>query len=88
MSQAGLRFDVAVANAHIGHCLMQVADKRIHGTTGQKPSVLLDQERHEFLPLPLQSTACATPMDAMSAVPFDSFQHPLVTYDRLLEVRI
>ena len=50
MAQAGLGFDVAVANAHIGPWLMQVADQRIHGTTGQKPSVLLDQERHEFLP--------------------------------------
>lgn len=50
MAQAGLGFDVTVANAHIGPWLMQVADQRIHGTTGQKPSVLLDQERHEFLP--------------------------------------
>ena len=88
MAQAGLRFDVAVANAHIGPWLMQVADQRIHGTTGQKPSVLLDQERHEFLPLPLQSVACATPMDAMSPMPLESFQHPLSTYDRLLEPRL
>ena len=88
MAQAGLRFNVAVANAHIGPWLMQVADQRIHGTTGQKPSVLLDQERHEFLPLPLQSVACATPMDAMSPMPFESFQHPLSTYDRLLEPRL
>ena len=88
MVEAGLRFDVAVANAHIGPWLMQVADQRIHGTTGQKSSVLLDQERHEFLPLPLQSIVCATPMDAMSPIPFESLQHPLSTYDRLLEVRL
>ena len=88
MAEAGLRFDVEVANAHIGPWLMRIADQRIHGTTGQKPSVLLDQERHEFLSLPLQSVACATPMDAKSPVPFESFQHPLSTYDRLLEVRL
>ena len=88
MVEAELRFDIAVANAHIGPWLMQVADQRIHGTTGQKPSVLLDQERHEFLPLPLQRAACATVIDAMSPVPFESLQHPLSTYDRLLEVRL
>ena len=88
MVEAGLRFDVAVANAHIGPWLIQVADQRIHGTTGQKPSVLLDQERHEFLPLPLQSIVCATPMDAMSPIPFESLQHPLSTYDCLLEVSL
>jgi hypothetical protein len=36
----------------------------------------------------LQSVACATPMDAMSPMPFESFQHPLSTYDRLLEPRL
>jgi hypothetical protein len=88
MAQAGLRFDDAVARAHIGPWVMQVADQRIHGTTGQNPSVLPGQERHEFLPLPLQSAACATPMDAMSPMPFESFQHSLSTYERLLEPRL
>jgi len=88
MAEARLRFDVAVANAHIGPWLIQVADQRIHGTTGQKSSVLLDQERHEFLPLPLQSIACTAPMAGMSPAPFESLQHPLSTYDRLLEVRL
>ena len=62
MAQAGLPLDVPVANAHIGQWLMQVDYQRIHGTTGHKPSVLLDQEWNEFLPLPLQNVACATPM--------------------------
>lgn len=88
MVEAGLRFDVTVANAHIGPWLTQIADQRIHGTTGQKPSVLLDQERHEFMPLPLQSAAYAQPTTLLSPVPFESFQHPLSTYDRLLEVRL
>lgn len=88
MVEAGLRFDVTVANAHIGPWLTQIADQRIHGTTGQKPSVLLDQERHEFMPLPLQSAAYAAPTSPLSPVPFESFQHPLSTYDRLLEARL
>ena len=88
MVEAGLRFDVTVANAHIGPWLTQIADQRIHGTTGQKPSVLLDQERHAFMPLPLPSAAYATPTALLSPVPFESFQHPLSTYDRLLEVRL
>ena len=88
MVEAGLRFDVTVANAHIGPWLTQIADQRVHGTTGQKPSVLLDQERHEFMPLPLQSAAYASPAALLSPVPFESFQHPLSTYGRLLEVRL
>jgi hypothetical protein len=51
-SQAGLRLDVATANAHIGLWLEGVAHQRIHGTTGVKPQILLDQERFELLPLP------------------------------------
>ena len=88
-AEAGLRFDLTVANAHIGPWLTQIADQRVHGTTGQKPGVLLDQERHEFMPLPVQSVACTTPIKLLSPVPFESFQHPLSHInDRLLEVRL
>ncbi|MFA5679270.1 MAG: IS21 family transposase [Pseudomonas sp.] len=88
LNQAGLRLDVATANAHIGPWLERVAHQRIHGTTGIKPQILLDQERFELMPLPsrLQLAAQGMPISTRP-VPRESFQHPLSVYDRLLEVR-
>lgn len=88
LSQAGLRLDVATANAHIGPWLERVAHQRIHGTTGIKPQVLLDQERFQLLPLPSKSQrAVQQTLPSSRPVPRESFQHPLSTYDQLLEVR-
>src|SRR5690606_7665133 len=38
LKQAGLRFDVTAANAHIGRWLTEVADQRLHGTTRERPA--------------------------------------------------
>ncbi len=85
LSQAGLRLDVTTANAHIGPWLERVAHQRLHGTTGIKPQVLLDQERFQLGPLP-QPQAVVQPMPfATRPVPRESLQHPLSTYDQLLE---
>lgn len=88
LNQAGLRLDVATANAHIGPWLERVAHQRIHGTTGLKPQVLLDQERFALMPLPTPSEP-AVPCLSVSPrpVPKESFQHPLSLYDQLLEAR-
>lgn len=88
LKQAGLRLDVATANAHIGPWLERVAHQRIHGTTGVKPQVLLDQERFELMPLPT-ATQPAPQRQAVSerALPVESFQHALSLYDALLEMR-
>lgn len=88
LNQTGLRLDVATANAHIGPWLARVAHQRIHGTTGLKPQVLLDQERFQLLPLPKQPQpeVPRTPASARP-VPSESFQHPLSLYDQLLEAR-
>lgn len=88
LNQAGLRLDVATANAHIGPWLERVAHQRIHGTTGIKPQVLLDQERFELMSLPPRPQLAAQHMPISTRpVPRESFQHPLSVYDRLLEVR-
>ena len=88
LNQAGLRLDVPTANAHIGPWLERVAHQRIHGTTGIKPQVLLDQERFQLNPLPSQSKQAVQQISiAARPVPRESFQHPLSSYDRLLEVR-
>lgn len=89
LKQAGLDLDVTVANAQIGPWLHEVAHQRLHGTTGEKPQVLLEQERHEFYSLPQSTHPLTESLASQSsqAIPVESFQHPLSTYDQLLEAR-
>ncbi|WP_093475530.1 IS21 family transposase [Halopseudomonas yangmingensis] len=89
LKTAGLKLDVATANAHIGKWLENVAHQRVHGTTGDKPAIRLAEERHVLLPLPIKALA-PRPAPALRpgrALPHDSLQHPLSVYDQLLEVR-
>ncbi len=79
-----------IANGQIGPWLSEIANQRIHGTTGEKPQVLLDKERWSLQALPVR-----TDSDTLSAVkhpgvatPVESLQHPLAVYDALLEVRL
>lgn len=86
LKQTGLTLDVRLANAQIGRWLAEVAHQRIHGTTGEKPQVLLDKEKHHLLALPRVSgsTQAAMPGVRLQAIPVESIQHPLSTYDQLL----
>lgn len=79
----GLILDVTSANAAIGSWLTTVANERIHGTTGEKPNVLLDKERHEFIGLPMTVNASSTmpPTEASFPMPYESIQHPVNIYD-------
>ncbi|WP_339772133.1 IS21 family transposase [uncultured Paraglaciecola sp.] len=89
MKQAGLTLDIDTANGQIGPWLHDVAHQRIHGTTKQQPEVLLIKEKLALSTLPAKPTL-ATPMAPISrhALPIESFQHPLSTYDQLLEVAL
>ena len=88
LKTAGLQLDVAAANAHVGRWLIEVADQRVHGTTGVKPAVRLDEERHVLQALPAARDEAPAPVPAAGRpVPIDSFQHPLSVYQDLLEVR-
>lgn len=84
IKQAGLAFDVAVANAHIGPWLETVAQQRIHGTTKQKPQVLLEAERLALMPLPFKAQQTRLPQTGQRPLPIESLQHPLSVYDQLL----
>jgi transposase len=89
LSQAGLRLDVATVNAHIGPWLESIAHQRIHGTTGVKPQIRLDQERFELAPLPSRPKQALQQRPVSTRpIPTESFQHPLSVYDRLLEARL
>jgi transposase len=85
LKQAGLVLDVGAANGQIGLWLSEVAHQRIHGTTDEKPQVLLDKERFYLQPLP-ETTPVPVSVPAQSSpMPFESLQHPLNTYDQLLK---
>jgi hypothetical protein len=82
--------DVDTANAHIGPWLHDVANQRIHGTTGEKPAVLLAKERLSLQALPsgIKPRQSDIRQTTRYAMPRESLQHPLSVYDQLLEVRL
>lgn len=45
LKQAGLQLDVVTANIEVSRWLAEVANDRVHGTTGVQPSARLRQER-------------------------------------------
>lgn len=87
LKQHGLDLTVDVANGRIGAWLETVAHQRIHGTTNAKPQTLLEEERFTLLSLPITECSFSPLPVRQSVVPIESFQHPLSTYDALLEVR-
>jgi len=86
LKQSGLKLDVDTANSHIGRWLQDIAHQRLHGTTGEKPQVLLEKERHYLMALPANITDSeASPVPVLSGVlPFESIQHPLAMYDQFM----
>jgi len=86
LKQSGLVLDVEAANGQIGRWLVEVADQRIHGTTGEKPHVLLEKERFSLRPLPILHGSVNDNLPPLSAypLPIESLQHPLSAYDQLL----
>ena len=88
LRQAKLELDVETANDHIGPWLDSVAHQRIHGTTGVKPQVRLDEERHFLNPLPeLGFAGYPAKTRIPQPLPIESLQHSLASYDALLEMR-
>ena len=86
LKQTGLKLDVVAANAHIGPWLETVANERIHGTTGERPSARLMLERGHLQPLPRGFVLLARPaITQATPMPTESLQHPLSVYESLLE---
>lgn len=61
LKQAGLQLDVATANAEVRRWQKEVANERLHGTTGSKPADRLrDEQRHlQALPPPWRADIAA-----------------------------
>jgi transposase len=87
LRQAGLRLDVEAANAHVGRWLTEVANSRIHGTTGERPDRRMALEHNALLPLPNPDQPVAR-LSTTQPVPIESLQHPLSVYNALLEEAI
>ena len=89
LRSAGLVLDVSTANAYIGSWLVNVANSRVHGTTGKVPNQLLRLEQEVLLPLPIKSGNVvlnqAEATFTQRPVPTESLQHPLSIYDQFLE---
>src|SRR5690606_10767612 len=85
LKASGLRLDVDTANRAVLRWLDEVANCRVHGTTGERPDRRLAIERNALLALPRQ--AIASPTNSRTVwrpTPIESLQHPLSTYDALL----
>jgi transposase len=84
LEASGLWLDVEVANRHVRRWLDEVANVRIHGTTGVAPMTLLPDERAVMLPAP--ALKAPTLIAQRVAMPVESLQHPLSVYDELLSI--
>ena len=83
-ADGGLKLDADLANVHVRRWLDEVANARVHGTTGAVPTVRLAEERAVMLPAPALKAPQLMPQRV--ALPVESLQHPLAVYDALLEV--
>ena len=84
LKASGLTLTAELANRHVRRWLDEVANERVHGTTGAVPAVRLAEERAVMLPAPALK---APPRVATKvAVPVESLQHRLAVYDALLEL--
>jgi len=83
----GLKLDVQTANKEVLRWLPEVANVRIHATTGERPSVHLLADQARLSPLPVIALQANTAsVRAAQVAPVESLQHPLSVYDSLLEV--
>jgi len=88
----GLTLDRDTANREVRRWLDEVANRRIHGTTGVAPCVRLPEDQATLLPLPRGLGSRATHQaprperTIRAALPVESLQHPLSVYQALLEV--
>jgi transposase len=78
----GLLLTAQVANLHVRRWLDEVANARVHGTTGAVPTARLAEERAVMLPAPALKAPAPQPVKV--ALPIESLQHPLSVYDALL----
>jgi hypothetical protein len=85
MRQAGLRPDQHAANAAVARWLREVANARVHATTGAVPAERLPIEtaRLQALPAPYGGRAARSRAAPPARKVIMGYQHPLAVYDEL-----
>jgi transposase len=88
LKQAGLILDVEPANVEVLRWLRDVANARVHATTGVTPLSRMAMERAALLPLPKpyrgERWCRALSQSSAPRLPIESLQHPLRVYQELL----
>jgi hypothetical protein len=82
LAQEGLIVDREIANLAVGRWLREVANLRVHGTTGAIPAERLAIERVQLQPVPMPY-ACRSvrSLQKPAPTPIVGVQHPLSFYD-------
>lgn len=87
LKAGGLKLDVDTANREVLRWLAEVANERIHATTGERPSARLAADRARLSALPARPDQTGVGVTGQARpMPIESLQHPLAVYDSLLGV--
>jgi transposase len=81
LAQEGLIVDRETANLRVGRWLREVANVRVHGTTGEIPAERLAQERLQPIPTPYAGRSVRSIHKKPVPHPIVGLQHPLSLYD-------
>jgi transposase len=86
LRQEGLEVDRELANVAVSRWLREVANARVHATTGEIPHERLEVERAQLLPLPAPYGGKSARPTATVSRPIVGIQHPLAMYDGFASV--
>ena len=81
LAQEGLIVDRQTANLAVGRWLREVANLRVHGTTGEIPAERLAEERLQPVPTPYAGRSVRSIQVKPVPAPIVGLQHPLSFYD-------
>ncbi|MBX3709914.1 MAG: IS21 family transposase [Gammaproteobacteria bacterium] len=83
----GLTVDIELGNYEVKRWLRDIANQRVHATTGQVPAVKLQEEKQWLQPLPAHYVGLnrKAPISRLLKTEEFSLQHPLSVYDKLLQ---
>jgi len=84
--QDGLKPDMEAANAAVNIWLRDIANARIHATTGEVPleRLIIERGKLQELPMPYRGQSARSLVTTPKPHPVRGYQHPLATYEALL----
>jgi transposase len=85
----GLKVDRDTANARIGTWLREIANARVHATTGEVPLVRLEVERERLQPIPPSWSGMIQKTGVKRPTPLPcGYQHALRIYEELITAEV